>query len=43
MDNLKTNQIKIQEWIVRFDGQIRQSQKLIETQEYHEKLEDLSK
>ena len=31
--------LKFQEWVVRFDGKIKQSETLINSSEYHEKLQ----
>ncbi len=35
--------LKCQEWVVRFDGKIKQSEKLIDSQEYHKRLKLLLK
>ncbi len=43
MNNSERNQIKCQEWVVRFDGQIKQSEKLINIEEYHKNLNNLLK
>ncbi|WP_320664980.1 hypothetical protein [Prochlorococcus sp. MIT 1223] len=43
MTTPEKSEIKLQEWIVRFDGQIKQSEEIIDTQEYHENLKQSSK
>ena len=43
MSSPEKRQLKLQEWIVRFDGQVRQSEEIIDTQEYHENLKQSSK
>ena len=30
--------LKCQEWIVRFDGNIKQSEKIVDSDDYHKKL-----
>ena len=34
----KPNQIKAQEWIVKFDGQIGQSEEFIDSDKHHKKF-----
>tara|TARA_Y100001968_G_scaffold320785_1_gene354269 strand:- start:457 stop:597 length:141 start_codon:yes stop_codon:yes gene_type:complete len=36
MSEIKKDFLKIQEWVVRFDGQIKQSQQLISLRDYNE-------
>ena len=40
MSDLKSDVLKIQEWVVRFDGQIKQSEQLISLAKYHENLKN---
>ncbi len=43
--NIPSNEeIKLQEWLVRFDGKIKQSEELINSKDYHKHInEDLEK
>ena len=43
MNDLEKKLLKCQEWVVRFDGKIKQSEKLIDSAEYHRKLNLLIK
>ncbi len=40
MSTDKKDFIKVQEWIVRFDGEIKQSEKLIDKEQYYKKAKD---
>ena len=42
MNNDKNETIKIQEWIVRFDGQFSQYEKFIKSEEYHNKIYNIN-
>ncbi len=38
MNNPQKDFMKFQEWVIRFDGKIKQSEKLINSEEYHKSL-----
>ena len=40
MNSNEKDHVKVQEWVVRFNGKINQSEKLIDSEEYHKKLKD---
>ena len=42
MINLETKFVKCQEWIVRFDGKIKKSETLINSDQYHKDLRSSS-
>ena len=43
MDENKGKEIKLQEWVVRFDGSIKQSEKSISSDVYHNKMNNNNK
>ena len=40
MTNAKDNKVKLQEWVVRFDGQIKHSEIFLDNDEYHKNIKE---
>ena len=40
MNNAKDNNFKLQEWVVRFDGQIKHSETFLDKDEYHKNIKE---
>ncbi len=42
MTETKDSNLKLQEWVVRFDGEVKHSEKFIDKEEYYKKCFDNS-